>query len=339
MKVVILGDTHFGVRQGSKVFIDFQAKFYKFLFEYIDKHNLTTMIQLGDEFDHPQRTSHLAMFHAKEMFFDEIRNRQMDYHTIIGNHDIMYKNTLSINSPSLFLKEYNFNIIEKPCTITIGDTYFCMIPWICADNMDDSYKEIKTSKADVCIGHFEINGFEMHAGQVCVNGIDSTIFKKYQTVLSGHYHHKSKRGNIQYVGTPYELTWHDYGDSKGFYVFDTITHGMEFVENPYRMFHKIEYEKGAVIPDVTGAIVRVVVKEKDDAYDEFIKNLNNQSCFDVKVIENMGDVHNAEALDENLDISDTPSILKNYVDKLEIENKTAVNSLIHSLYIEALNEE
>lgn len=340
MKIILLGDTHFGVRQGSQVFIDYQKKFYDFFFDYINKTKIKTVIQVGDEFEHRKQTPHIAMYHAKEMFFDKLRDNQIDYHTIIGNHDAMYKNTLKINTPSLFLQEYGFNIIDEPKTIAIGDSYFCMIPWICDDNIEQAFDEMKNTKADICIGHFEINGFEMHKGQVCNDGLDTKVFKKFQTVVSGHYHHKSNKGNIRYIGTPYELTWHDYGDIKGFYVFDTITHEFEFVENPFKMFYKIEYNDGVVeMPDVSGAFVKVVVVKKDDGFDKFMSDLNTKMCSDIKIIEDVGDSVLTEDLDESIDVTDTLSILKNYVDKMDIDNKDDVNNLLHYLYVEAVNAE
>ena len=66
----------------------------------------------------------------------------------------------------------------------------------------------------------KINGFEMHRGAYCNSGMENEIFKKFDTVLSGHFHHKSDNGNVYYLGTPYELTWQDYADKKGFHIFE-----------------------------------------------------------------------------------------------------------------------
>jgi DNA repair exonuclease SbcCD nuclease subunit len=42
------------------------------------------------------------------------------------------------------------------------------------------------------------------------------FFRKFDTVMSGHFHHKSDDGQIYYLGTPYEIYWNDWEDKKGF---------------------------------------------------------------------------------------------------------------------------
>ena len=49
MKIALLNDTHFGVRNDSMIFDDFLHKFYEeVFFPYLDEHNIKTLIHLGD---------------------------------------------------------------------------------------------------------------------------------------------------------------------------------------------------------------------------------------------------------------------------------------------------
>ena len=43
-------------------------------------------------------------------------------------------------------------------------------------------------------------------------GRDKEFFRKFDTVMSGHFHHKSDDGQIYYLGTPYEIYWGDWED-------------------------------------------------------------------------------------------------------------------------------
>ena len=52
MKIAILNDTHFGVRNDSEAFRNYQLKFYdKIFFPYLKEHNIKTLIHLGDVVD------------------------------------------------------------------------------------------------------------------------------------------------------------------------------------------------------------------------------------------------------------------------------------------------
>ena len=92
------------------------------------------------------------------------------------------------------------------------------------------------------MGHFEIAGFHTYRGAHSEEGLDRKIFKKFDMVFSGHYHHRSHSDNIHYLGNPYELTWQDYGDTRGFHIFDIDNYDLEFIPNPFVMFHRITYD-------------------------------------------------------------------------------------------------
>ena len=79
------------------------------------------------------------------------------------------------------------------------------MPWINADNTSHTMKMLKTSDAQICMGHLEINCFEMQKGMVMDHGWDRQEFKRFDMVMSGHYHHKSDDGQVFYLGTPYEI--------------------------------------------------------------------------------------------------------------------------------------
>ena len=47
-KILILGDTHFAVRNGNPIYFKYFAKFFEHMFKYIDANKIDTIIQLGD---------------------------------------------------------------------------------------------------------------------------------------------------------------------------------------------------------------------------------------------------------------------------------------------------
>lgn len=140
MKVAIITDQHFGARSDSLVFLDFFEKFYNnIFFPTLEEHQIDTVLILGDTFDRRKFINFFSLQRAREMFFDKLCERGISVHMIVGNHDTTYKNTNEVNSPDLLLQEYgNINVISKPETIYVDGIPICMVPWICADNYQES---------------------------------------------------------------------------------------------------------------------------------------------------------------------------------------------------------
>jgi hypothetical protein len=210
---------------------------------------------------------------------------------------------------------------------------------------------MKESKAQICFGHFEIAGFEMDRGNVCESGIDKQSLSKYDVVLTGHFHHKSTDGNITYVGTPYEMTWADWNDPKGFHIFDTETREMNFVKNTFSMFHKITYDDGKTtfedwkeydFSKLKECYVKVVVLNKQNPFlfDHVIDSLYKAGVSDLSIVEDFTDVN--VDLDQDIidQAEDTITILSKYIDNLTLDvEPEKLKTLMRELYVEALNTE
>jgi DNA repair exonuclease SbcCD nuclease subunit len=352
-KICILGDTHFGARGDNPHFHRYFKQFYdNVFFPYLEKEGIEYVIQLGDLFDRRKYINFHTLHQAKEYFFTPLNSKYKSW-CLVGNHDTYYKNTIEVNSPGLLLKDYNnINKIVGPYETSFDGVSILMVPWICQDNYVEVMNAIAVSKSQICIGHFEINGFEMHKGTVCTDGIGTEIFDKFDLVISGHFHTKSKHGSINYTGTPYEMTWSDYNDPKGFHVLDTRTRELEFIENPYKMFHKFFYDDVSMnMHDILSkedfrnykdTIVKVIIKNKTNPYmfDMFIEKMQKSEPFDMQVVE---DHLNLNLEDDSTIVSeaeDTLTILSKYVDHLELSvDKQRLESLLRNLYGEALSME
>jgi DNA repair exonuclease SbcCD nuclease subunit len=349
LKVAIITDQHFGARNDSIAFLDFFQKFYDdTFFPSLDSAGINTVLILGDTFDRRKYVNFYALDRAKKMFFDKLEERGIRVHMLAGNHDTYYKNTNDVNSPDLLLREYNnINVIDSPETIIIDGTSICMMPWICPENYQESIDEMKNTKAEICMGHFEIAGFAMHRGMESHDGLSKEIFDKFDMVFSGHYHHRSDDGHIYYLGNPYELTWQDFKDTRGFHLFDLERRELEFIPNPNTMFERVEYDDKDCEPidldliDLSGKYVKLVVVNKTDYYkfDKFIQKLYNKGCYEIKIIEDFSEFEEGQ-IDEEINLEDTVSVLSNYVDSIETDvDKEQIKTFMRTLYTEAVNQE
>jgi len=353
MKICILGDTHFGMRGDSLEFHKYIKKFYdNIFFPYLIQNKIDTVFQLGDLFDRRKFINFNSLYLCRKYFFDKLKENNIRFYTILGNHDVSFKNTLEVNSSQLLLNEYdNITVFDDFDTIDFDGINVDVIPWLCLENEEQIFQKINESKSQLSFGHFEIDGFEMDRGNVCRGGIDKNKLIKYDMVITGHFHHKSDDGHIYYVGTPNEMTWADYNDPRGFHIFDTATREMEFIQNPYRMFHKLNYDDGAQdfefwkaydFSKLKETYVKVIVINKQNPYlfDNVIDNLYKAGVSDISIVEDFTDT----SFDTDQDIidqaEDTMTILSKYIDNLTLNvNSDKLKTLMRELYVEAINTE
>ena len=349
-KLALVTDSHFGARSDSIPFDNFFRKFYEeVFFPEIDKRGIRHIVHLGDCFDRRKYINFNTLSSCRNYFFDEIKKRNIELHMIVGNHDTFFKNTNDVNSPRLLLKDYEFNVIDTPSELEFDDgSKIFMMPWICTDNYNQSMEAIKTTDAQVLFGHFEIAGFQMYKGHENDEGFDPKIFEKFDTVCSGHFHHRSSNGNINYLGNPYELTWADFEDPRGFHIFDTSERSLDFIQNPFSIFSKIYYDDEKVDPSTVDVSqyanqhVKLIVVNKKDYYkfDQFIERLYKVNPLELKIIEDLSEFESDAMGDQEVDLEDTVTLLSQYVDSLDTEaDKDRIKTLMKTLYVEAQNYE
>lgn len=349
-KIVFLGDTHFGCRGDSQHFHEFFDKFYtEIFFPYLIDNSIKHVIQLGDIFDRRKYSNHYTLDEAKRYFFSRFEELDIHLTTLLGNHDLFYKESLSISSSELFLKQFkNVTVVKEPTKLLSG---ISIIPWICKENYQECLDFIKADTSSICVGHFEIEGFKMYQSSILSeHGLSAKMFSNYERVLSGHYHHASKRGNIEYIGTPYEMTWQDFGDQKGFCVFDLETRELDNVKNPNSIFYKIEYNDSGssdvitssyldkqFLSEVIGKYVKIQVKVKTNPYlfDLFVDKVYANNPIDVSITEDVIDLEIEEDVDE---ADDTLTITYKYIDSINQQelDKNKLKTMMSNLYTEAM---
>ena len=351
MKIALLADTHWGIRNDSGVFHTYFDKFLtNTLFPYIDEQNIKTVIHLGDLVDRRKYINFVTANRLRTDLLDRLRDRGIDCHIIAGNHDVTYKNTNKINAlDELVVGKYkNVSVYTSPQTVNFDGTSILLLPWICEDNYQENIDVIGTTKATILMGHLELSGFEMFKGSISDHGMDHELFDRFDVVCSGHYHHKSSTGNIHYLGAFAEYTWSDFDDPRGFHVFDTETRELTFIRNPYRMFEKVWYDDAGLIempspPDGLGdKMIKVIVKNKTNPYwfDLFIDKIEKAGVVDVQVVEDhlhLDLIDDEEIVDE---AEDTLSVCKKYVSGMNLNvDQKKLDRVITNLYSEALQIE
>lgn len=352
MKIALITDTHFGARNDSDVFNDYFFKFYdNVFFPYLEKHNITKCIHLGDITDRRKFINFKTLHKFRHDFVWKLGRMGIDTHVIIGNHDTYYKNTNEVNSMHTLFTGFDGEnepwIHTEATDVEFDGCKMLFVPWICDDNRERTMNKIETTDAQVLMGHLEVKGFTMYKGFTNFeHGLDRSIFKKFDCAFSGHFHHKSTQDNITYLGNPYQMTWSDYGDPRGFHIFDTETREIEFVENPYTIFAKLEYNdrdksyENFDPSDFKDKYVKVVVINKINAkvFDKVVDLLYNVGVHELKIVEDFSDFDATFVDDKNLKLDDTLDLLNTYVDEVDTTaDKQRIKTDMKRLYVEASN--
>ena len=174
------------------------------------------------------------------------------------------------------------------------------------------------------------------------HGTNIDPFAKFDRVYSGHFHTRSSQNNIHYLGSPYEMYWNDWNDTRGFHLFDTETLEHTPINNPYNIFEKVFYEDTPFQTfDTRGfedKIVKVIVRKKSDIgqFERFIDKIYSANVAELKIVENFDFSGWYDTSETGYESEDTLSILNRYIDDSEVSlDKSLITKMVDEIYREA----
>lgn len=334
-KILFITDTHIGARNGSKIFRELFRQYYKdILFPYIKDNGIEIVIHLGDMFDNRNHLSAQDIDYVMNEFIPGFEDTGAVMYVVTGNHDVAYKNTNSISSLSI-LHSDSFHIIDDELSVvnTNGDTSFYLCPWLNSENTEKLLEDIETCAGEnkILCGHFEFQNAKMYkSSKTCDHGLDHKKFKNYKKILSGHFHHSSTLGNIEYIGALFHYNWMDHNDWRGFTVYDSKTDTFEKVENEYCLFTELDYHEDDIInmsnEDLTNVctnqFVRIIINDEYKRIElkDILHKIESMSPLAVDVIDNTI-VINEKDDDKNIQSTETKGVLEyaeEYIDNSEL---------------------
>lgn len=354
-KIALISDIHFGVKKNSEKFLEFQKKFfYELLIPTIKQNNIDHLFILGDLFDNPENINVLVKNTVIKIFNKLINTfPHIKITFLVGNHDIYYKNTLETTSLSIFEHFPKIEVLKNIKEFIIDDKSILCVPWLVKNSkMHEEFDNIINSNKvyDYCFGHFEINQFEIIPTIYENKGFPIELFKNFNKVFSGHFHIKNTIDNINYLGSPYQITWNDYGTTKGITILDVENSNVEFIENNICPKHlKIKLSEVIKDKNILKTIKNNFIKfywdvkinaDKKLEIEEKIKSLNSMDLSFIEEIITTIDSSNID--DESNDIQGSPiEFLNTWYDTIkhpEDIDVTELKLITNNLYLETLKD-
>lgn len=331
-KIGCFSDIHLGIGQDSREWHDIATNFAKWASQKYKELGIEDIIIPGDVFHNRSHISVETLSVAKT-FFDHFKDFNIFIST--GNHDCFKKDNSDINSISILDGWNNIQVVESaPITLqTVKNKTISLIPW--GTPMSD------IPKTDIMFGHFEINSFYMNSYKLCEHGITyKELLNKSKMVISGHFHKKDHRkyekGDIVYLGSPFQHNFGDIMDERGIYVLDTENNDIAFIENTISPKHyKVKLNEKLDEDVIKSNFISLEVNNQDDADKiiEFKSKIDKLNPKTIKVNYNEEESKIEKNDDaKEIETSDIMKSIEEYIEILNPENKKEVAECIKEIY-------
>jgi len=207
MKVFLISDLHFGVKNGSMTWFRSQRNFIvNQLIPHI-KESLqteeTVLLCLGDVFDSRASIPNIIGHEVKELF---TRLAQLVPVTVIqGNHDSASPIERKYNTLQLVLGDIqNLHIVSHTEQLALGPETVVLLPW---------FEQEQSSPSEFSA---------QYKGQYIFTHADIIMGapKLHTPVFSGHVHTPYISGNTRNLGSCFPLDFHDANQHRYYYVWD-----------------------------------------------------------------------------------------------------------------------
>lgn len=337
-KAIITADWHCGVRGDSAIFHNIFIDWIEnFLVPKIKEEKVNYLFILADLFDNQNAINTLTINITQDAFDYIISNcPELKIYIMMGNHDIYFRNKRDISSLRIIDNKHENIVIVKDITrIKDSGKEIVLSPWLINDEEVD---DLFSKTADICMGHFEINGFDLLKGIKEKKGLEPAKFKKqFAKTFSGHFHIRQELNNIMYVGNPFQMDWKDFGNEKGLTLLDFKTLKTRFIPNDISpIFNKIyltqiKNKTIKLTEEVAGNFVQLIIDDKCSeklliGLQELILSKNPRS-FDI---EGLYDDTLPNEIDD-ADLTKPLEYLLSYVSECEVPDSIDKDKLIKTI--------
>lgn len=268
MKTLIFGDLHFNPK--NEISMLRGLNFLDYVKKYCLENNIKNVVNLGDTLHHNNvKGSGFVRVFSK---FLELKESGINIYTILGNHDI-HNIDNSDTLPSTFRSFSTF--IQKEDNIQIGNLECDFLSY--TENVEDL-----PNKGRILFTHLGVKGFMFSGSKMDEkSNFEYDDFDQYDLVISGHLHTYQEKGNMLFIGSPFQQDFGDVGKKSYFAILhdNGSVEKVLYDEGPeYMVINAEDFNDGY---DYTNKILKVLITKKIENFVKLKTILFNKGALEV----------------------------------------------------------
>lgn len=274
-KILLFSDAHIHAHKKSFDRLKDCLTALEWAFETAKTHKIKDVVFAGDLFQDRQKIDVATYGLTFDVLF-KYCDGSINLWLLLGNHDMWYHDKWDISSVLPFSALPNVTVITKARTLEINGKEIDFLPYVRnpIEHLTELGMAAKQRKGlKILIGHLAVHGAELnalyhtladvvleHDGDMVKIGPE--YFKAWDKVFLGHYHGAQEMENIEYIGSPLQLTFGEAFQDKHIIIYDLKTGNREYITNEFSPKHLIVSEDDIHKYDIENNFVRLSVENR-----------------------------------------------------------------------------
>jgi energy-coupling factor transporter ATP-binding protein EcfA2 len=234
---IAFGDLHVSART-----LDRCLRVLRYVRECAKTHD-AKVVCTGDFWDQRGVLS-VRQVNAVQDELDEHLKQGIEWDLIPGNHDQVTRDGL-IHGLRVFSSYENIRVINKP---VITSEKIALVPW--REDPKEQARIYRSIPAGYTVfGHGEVKGSVANNGHRVHGHWGPKFVKQARAVYLGHFHKRQQLApNLWYLGSPYEITFAEYGTPHGLALITSESIEPQFIDLPDLPKHwRVEWPHDATV--------------------------------------------------------------------------------------------
>lgn len=330
--IAIFSDIHIHPHGQSVEKLEDCIKCLEWIYQESVERKIPYIIFAGDLF----HDRHRINIFAYNKTYDILKKyaKKIESYYLVGNHDMFYKSSRNVNS----LKPFSelINVVDNTQTIDFNGIPIDFLPYTESTPLEE-LKKIKSKKSKILIGHMSVSGAILNSTwgtrykeDDLVEDISETPIKPlsgYQRVFLGHFHARQQVSkNIEYIGSPLQLSFGEAMDKKGFLILDPNKLETEFVENNFTpKYYILPHDSDFSEFDLENSYLKVITSSSSNIDQITIKEeiTNRYKPKTIEVIMPSSESESIKLSEEISGVEDftvnTTDIIKSFINSVETD--------------------